>query len=82
MEFINTDFLNMKNCKADCIFLSLDWNFYDNKFSLFNNLNCEISKILNKSFEMTKNIVLSLPKSIKISELAKAFSNLTKEFKF
>ena len=72
IEVINENFFNLKNIKTDLVFLNPDYEFpkKDHKFSIFKNIKPDLSKILKKALSISKNIVMLLPKFVKIEELA------------
>jgi predicted RNA methylase len=86
IEFINSDYLNIKNnpsysnLKSDCVFLSPPWGGMDysktEKYSLKKWVYPDISEIIKTSLEISQNLIFYLPRNTDIQELFSLISDV------
>ena len=77
IDYIVADFLKFQFRQVDVVFLnpSSDFKKNDNeKFSLFKHIQPDIIEILKKTFEISSNFLLLLPKFLDFSELPIIFN--------
>lgn len=75
IEYVLADFmkLNTQQIKPDLVFLNPPAEVRSNeKFSLFSDIQPDLIEILKKTFEMTKNFILLLPKNVDFQEIIEA----------
>ena len=79
IDVIQGEFLDMQNLKGDIVFFNPSFNMsiqdmsFDEEFSIFDNIAPDISLIFEKSFEVSKNLVMVFSNKTDISEIATLF---------
>ena len=71
VDFLNSDFMTLRNISADVVFLDPSDNRYSkaDPFSIFKNTKPDPLTLLAKSLEVSEKIVLQLPGDTEFEEL-------------
>lgn len=84
VELTTSSFLTLQNPKVDLVYIAPPWGgpeYTSNpNYSLYEGITPAIDEIIKKAFEISENIVLSLPRNINVTEMADIFGDYFEKY--